>query len=276
MSIYHKSEELFTDLIKYNELNMEYLGGLQVPMTNIYYITFLNPNDNKSLKFISYLENYNNHNPFDNIKPNINIDTEQICNIDLTQKPINLIDKILDEIYINAQKSNSKISVILDIGFVFNIITSFEKDEIEIHLYDFLLYKLKKRVDKLFILDNENILQNNSICSNIFDELKMYLLINKELNTIVIPNIDITIYKYHDSLYWKILDMSQRIHKINYDETDELDEKGVFNETSIYEIDDKEAYLKTIKLPKICFTNLFELHSIVLHPLDKLKVMTYL
>jgi hypothetical protein len=276
MSIYSNSEELFSDLIKYNELNMEYLGKLQFPMTNLYYITFFNPNDNKSLKFMSYLNNFENQNPFINVKPNINIDEEQICIIELSKCSLNQIDKMFNEIFENVKKSNSKISIVLDIGFIFNIISSFENDETEIHLYDFLLHKLKKQVDKLFILDTENILKINGTYSSVYDELKMYLLIQKEPYTTVIPNIDVTIYKYHDSLYWRILDLNQHIEKIDsedQEDQEENDENETFNELSIYEIDNKEAFIKNIKLSKIAFTNLFDMHSIVLHPLNKLKIL---
>jgi hypothetical protein len=37
-------------------------------------------------------------------------------------------------------------------------------------------------------------------------------------------------------------------------------------------LDDNQVFLQRIKLSKICFTNLFEMHSDVLDPLDKLKI----
>lgn len=267
MSIYHNSCELFTDLIKYNEQNIEYLGGLQIPMTNIYYITVLDPKDTNSINFMSHVANSENPNPFDNIKLNINIDNEQIYNINLITNSINLIDNTLTEVFENVSKSNSQISIVLDIGFIFNLISSFEKEEIEIHLYDFLLYKLKKKINKLFILDTDNILKFNATYSSVYDELKIQLLIKNDSETINIPDTDITIYKYYDSLYWRILDLNQHIEK--------LDENEVLDNISIYEIDDKEAFLKTTNISKICFTNLFEMHSVVLHPLDKLKILTF-
>jgi hypothetical protein len=273
MSIYSNSEDLFTDLIKYNETNIDNFGHLQIQMTNIYYITFLNPKDNKSLDFISYLDNFENKNPFINIKPFLNIDNEQICIIEIPKYSLNQIDKILNSIIENVKISNSKISIVIDIGYIFDIITSFEKEETEIHLYDFLLYKLKKQVDKLFILDNKNILKIDDRYSSIYDELKMYLLINNESYLTIIPDVEISIYKYHDSLYWKILDFNKRIEKLVLDES-ESNDKEIFNELSLYEIDNKEAFMKTIRLPKIIFTNLFDMHSIVLHPLDKLNSLS--
>jgi hypothetical protein len=264
MSIYSTSEKLFSDLVKYNESNIEFMGSLQIPMTNIYYITFLDPTDNKINNFLMYLDNSETSNPFININSNVNIDFEQICKINLMNNSLNQIDGELSITFENAQKSNSKISVVLDIGLLFDIITLSNEEDNENHLYDFILHKLKNKVDKLFILDTKNRLMINDDISSVIDELKLYLIPNRdELN--IISDTDVTIYRYHDGLYWRILDLNKRIEHIDSELKEDFE---------LYEIDDKEAILKTVKISKICFTNLFEMHSIVLHPLDKLKTIS--
>ena len=55
MSIYNNIVSLFSDLVEYNENNIEFMGSLQIPMTNIYYITFCDPNNTKINEFILHL-----------------------------------------------------------------------------------------------------------------------------------------------------------------------------------------------------------------------------
>ena len=274
MSVYSNPSELFSDLVEYNESNIEYMGGLQIPMTNIYYVIFLDPNDSKSNSFVQYLDDSEIPNPFANIgmKINANIDSEQVCNINLVTSSLQQINKDIVNTLENALESNSKIALVLDIDLLFNLITSFAEEDIEAHLYDFILNRLKNSVDKIFILDTKNILKNDNKLSCVYDELKLYLLKIKEKNKEIISDMDVTIYKYHDSLYWRILDLNQTIEYIDEDfEKDEKSDEEFVNDIKVAEIDNREAFLKTVKLSKVCFTNLFEKHSNVLHPLDKLK-----
>lgn len=267
MSIYNNISELFTDLIDYNENNIEYMGSMQIPLTNMYYITFFDHNNKTIIDFFSYLANFENKNPFENIKVNINIDTDQVCNINLIKSTLQQINTQISKTLENVNQSNSKLSVILDINLLFTIIKSFEEKEIEVHLYDFILHILKNKVDKLFILDINNILKkNNGIISSVYDELKIFLLKEKTCLKKITNNSIVTIYKPHSSLYWKILDLNQ---KITYLEQD--DEEKLADDIMLVEIDDEEVILTTIDINKICFSNLFEMHSYVLNPLQKLN-----
>jgi hypothetical protein len=271
MSIYNNAISLFTDLIEYNESNMEYMGSLQIPMTNIYYITFCDSNDTKINEFILYLNNFEQKNPFETIKVNMNIDSEQICNINLVKSTLQQINKELTETLNNASESNSKISIILDINMLFHLIKSFKEKESEIHLYDFILHILKKKVDKLFILDTKNILKNEKEeYSSIYNELIVYLL--KERKSLNLQNKKkiVTIYKGYNSLYWKILDLNKRITYLDSEDQ----ETKIDEDISLVEINDEEALLTTIPLSKICYSNLFEMHSFVLDPIDKLNIYT--
>lgn len=271
MSIYSNILELFTDLVEYNEKNIEFMGSMQIPITNIYYITFMDYNDKQINDFFEYLNSFENKNPFENIKVNLNIDKEQVCSINLIKSTLQYINKQITETLNNVKKSNSKISVILDINLLFKIIKSFEEKEIEVHLYDFILHILKNKVDKLFILDIYDILKvNNDKLSSVHEEFKLFLLKEKYIPKSNTNEKLVTIYKTHKSLYWKIFNLNQKISYL--DSCDE--EEKLADDITLVEIDDEEAILSTIDISKICFSNLFEMHTFVLNPLDKLNTIS--
>lgn len=270
MTLYNNVFELFTDLVNYNESNIEFVGSMNIPITNINYITFIDYNNKKINDFFDYLSSFENKNPFENIHVNINIDEEQVCKIDLIKSNLQAINTQIIETLNNAKESNAKISVVLDINFLFKIIQSFEEKEIEVHLYDFILHILKNKVDKLFILDNDNILRiEDNKLSSVYDELKIFLLKEKEILKKNTNENIVTIYKPHKSLYWKILNLNQRINIIDSCIEEEIDDK-----ITLVEIDNEEAFLTTIDISKICFSNLFEMHSFVLNPLEKLTTIS--
>jgi hypothetical protein len=271
---YSKPQELFIDLIKYNENNIELLGNMQLHISNIYYITIFDLDNTQITKIISYLVDSENSNPFDNFKSNISLDEEQICKIDLVKGSLQQISKDINTTLEIAHESNGKIVLILDIGFLFDLIKIFKESECEIHLYDFILHKLKNKVDKLFILDSNSILTIKNNHSSVLDELNIYLCKDKTPSKLIIDNHEVTIYKNHDSLYWKFLDLNKRIEYIHSDTEDAEDLKNKSNNTVLVEIDGEESLLTTINLSKICFTNLFEMHSCVLDPLDKLNIVS--
>jgi hypothetical protein len=271
---YINPQQLFIDLIKYNENNIELLGNMQVPIANIYYITMVDETNTKIKEIISYLINSENINPFDNFKSNFSLDEEQICKIDLIKCSLQQISKDITTILEIANESGGKISLILDIGFLFDLIKISKESEHENHLYDFILHRLKNKVDKLFILDSKSILTIGTKYSSVLDELNMYLCKDKIPNKKIIDNREISIYKNHDCLYWKFLNLNQRIENIHNDIEDIEDVEPISNNTSLVEIDGEESLLLTISLSKLCFTNLFEMHSCVLDPFDKLKTIS--
>lgn len=262
MSLYNNPTEFFTDIIDYNNNNVE--GQLYI--TNIYYITFLDLQNIEIQKAIDYLTGINYESLYE-IKTDINFDEEQMCNINLVKDNIKTIDNYIKETLNNAIESNSKIVVLLDINLVFNILKLFEDKNIEVHLYDFILHILKNKVDKLFILDKENILVNeNNKYSSIYHELKIYLL-NEKITEDKILNDDIQIYKNYSMLYWRILNNNDTINYIDNEEEDKL-EKGM----TIIQVNDENAILTTQQMAKIQYSNLFEMHNFVLNPLDKIKI----
>jgi hypothetical protein len=229
--IYSNLQNLFIDLAKYNEQHIEFLGNLQIPMTNIYYFTIFDKTNSEINKFISYLTNTKSQvevdtksdtdddskhdvcclNPFDDYKNNMNLDEDQICFIDIVKSNLKTIDRKITEMLETASESSAQIALVLDIGFLFDLINLFKETKTEIHLYDFILHKLKNKIDKLFILDSKSILKINDGNSSVFDELKMYLLVVQNPEFDIIYNPEITIYKSDSSLYWKILRDDQKI-----------------------------------------------------------------
>lgn len=267
---YSNIEKLFIDLIKYSEENIELLGEMQIPITNIYYFSILDQSDSKINEFISYLTDSSNSNPFENFRNNMSFDEEQICQINIVKSTLKQIDKEITSMIDTASESSAKIVLLLDIGLLFNLINIFKESEQEIHLYDFIMHKFKNKINKLFILDSNSILTIGDKNSSVFDELNIYLSKIKPPTKNIVNDQNVSIYKKHDSLYWKLLNMNQKVEYLdNNDNNDNLN-----NDISLVEIDDEESFLMNVKLSKICFTNLFEMHSNVLDPVDKLKTLS--
>ena len=225
----------------------------------------------------------------------------QICNIDLLKSSLQQISENITTILKIVDESGGKIALVLDIGFLFDLIKIFKESEHENHLYDFLLHKLKNKIDKLSILDSKSILTIGTKYSSVLDELNIYLYKNKSPSKKIIDNRKVTIYKNHDSLYWNILNLNQKIEHIHNEiegieiegieiEKDEkvkdvevveeakeievVEVENTLTNTTFVEIDGKTSLLLTSNLSKLCFTNLFEMHSCVLDPLNKLKIIS--
>jgi hypothetical protein len=271
---YINPQQLFIDLINYNENNIEILGSMQVPISNVYYITMIDETNSEIKQIIPYLTNSEFANPFNNFKSNFSLDEEQICKIDLLKCSLQQINKDISTILEIVNESGGKISLILDIGFLFDLIKISKESEHENHLYDFILHRLKNKIDKLFILDSKAILTIGTKYSSVLDELNIYLYKNKTPSKKIIDNREVSIYKNHDCLYWKFLNLNQRIEHIHNDIEDIENVEDKLNNTLLVEIDGEESLLLTINLSKLCFTNLFEMHSCVLDPFDKLKTIS--
>jgi hypothetical protein len=266
---YSDLESFFLDVIKYNEENIELLGTMQIPITNVYYFSLLDQSDSKINEFFSYITDSSSLNPFSDFRNNISFDEEQICQINIVKSTLKQIDHEITKMMEVASESSAKIVLLLDIGLLFNLINIFKDSEQEIHLYDFILYKFKNKINKLFILDHNSILTIGDKKSSVFDELNMYLSKNKPPSKNITNDPDVKIYKTHDSLYWKLLNQTQHFKYIDDDNSSDLSENG-----SLVELEGEECILTDVKLSKICFSNLFELHSNVLDPCDKLKILS--
>jgi len=274
MNYYNNTEELFKNLIIYNESNIELLGEMQIPITNIYYLLLVNNNDILINSIFDYLTDNNDFNPLNNFSKNLSFEKEQICKINIVKNTLKEIEKEINNLVSTTSVSNAKIVLVLDIGLLFEIINIFKENEQEIHLYDFLVYKLKNLIDELYILDTKNILKIEDKMSSVFDELNIYLKKNKIISPNSKDNLTVSIYKKHDSLYWNLLLDEQKIELADENYIDELNNKNDFFEKNTFIIiDDEECILlNNIPLLKLCFSNLYEQHKYVLDPIDKLKI----
>jgi hypothetical protein len=263
--IYTNLSNLFTDLIKYNEENIELFGNMQIPLTNIYYFTILDNNDETTNQYITFLTDINASTNID-ITNNMNFEHEQLHQINIMKSSLKQIDNEIHNVLEVAAESSAKIVLVLDIGFIFKFLKHIKDIDREIHLYDFILYKFKNKIDKLFLLDYDSILTINEKYSIIYDELNMYLSKIKPPIKNIINDFDVTIYNNSNSLYWYFLNSDEKINYLSNDHNN-INNDNV----SLVNINEEETLLLTTKFSKICFSNLFEKHSNVLNPFDKLK-----
>jgi hypothetical protein len=213
--IYTSTDLLYKDLIKYNEDDLIYTGEHNLPISNKYYI-FIADTTNKD--FMCY---YNNlfsaveESPLQD-KIRVNFDEDQVFMYDILNYNYKATDKILRELYNNANEEGGEVCVILDIGYILNFISYTEENGgVENHIIDFLIHKFTAKVDRLFILDEKHELQLNSLLyRDIFSFNKNFkkivpLIYHKKNGCL--ENNYITIYKNKDNLYWKILDTNSTI-----------------------------------------------------------------
>jgi len=213
--IYTTINSLFKDLINYNEEDLIYTGEHNLPISNKYYI-FISDNNNKD--FMLYYNNLffaEEVNPIQNIK--VNFDEEQVFLYDILKYNYKATDKILKELYYNANEEGGEVCVILDIGYILNFIgLTEENSSVENHILDYIMYKFTSRVDKLFILDEKQELQKNSLLyrniislnKNVSKIIPMFYYNNKKES---FEDNYITIYKNKNNLYWKIVDTNSTI-----------------------------------------------------------------
>jgi len=216
--IYTSTDLLYKDLIKYNEDDLIYTGEHNLPISNKYYIFIA---DTKNEDFMCY---YNNlfsaieESPLHNIR--VNFDEDQVFLYDILNYNYKATDKILRELYNNANEEGGEVCVILDIGYILNFIKNTEETSgVENHIFDYITYKLRNKVDKLFILDEKQELEKNSLLyRDIYSFNKNSDKTNKRIPMLYydnkkecLENNYITIYKNKDNLYWKILDTNSTI-----------------------------------------------------------------
>ena len=271
--IYTSTDLLYSDLIGYNEENLMYTGEHNLPLSNKYYI-FISDTSNKD--FMNYYNNLfssSEENPlFDKIK--VNFDEDQVFLYDILKYNYKVTDKILRELYNNANEEGGDVCVVLDIGYILNFIRFTEENSgVENHILDFIIHKFTNKVDKLFILDEKQELQKNSL-------LYRDLLTLSKNNSKIIPiiyydnkngcfeNNYITIYKNKDQLYWKILSNNSTI-----DFSEDFGEDHDYEDKIIaVKIDKIDSLITLTEIDdEILYGNIFTRENMikVLHPLTK-------
>jgi hypothetical protein len=265
-TIYNNKQKLFSDIILYNNENPIFYGDYNIPISNKYYIMLMDMNDKDTNNIIEYLYNEDRDlpNPFDDsltIDNNIGFDKDQVYQINLNTDNIKQIDMELTNIFANIEESNSELCLILDINYLLNLLQKIDDESKEMHLYDFLIYKLYKKLDKMLILDINKDLEYNSSPNMLSTELANKLIkTNNNLITINPAN-NFILYKKDDCIYWKIL----LDNKINININDLID-KVIY-----HEIDGEEYMITSQNIDKLFSSNIFD-HTNTdepMHPLSK-------
>ena len=276
--IYTTIYNIYDDIIKYNEDELIYSGEHNIPTSNKYYIFITDINNNVFMKYYEELFSSVEDNLLQD-KIRVNFDEDQVFMYDVLRYKYKDTDKILKDLYNNANEEGGKVCVILDIEFILNFIQYTEENSgIENHIFDYIIYKLRHKIDKIFVLDEKELLQKNSLLYR--DILSFYrnkkeiiptqfYVYNKHTNkNEYFENNYITIYKNKDNMYWKILDNNSTIDfSEDFGEDHDYEDKIIkinINKTesliTLTEIDDD-----------ILFGNIFTKENMVkvLHPITK-------
>lgn len=271
--IYTSIDKLYSFLISYNEENLVYTGEHNLPISNKYYIFIADIHNENFMRYYNNLFSAVEENPLhDKIK--VNFDEDQVFLYDILKYNYKVADKILRELYNNANEEGGEVCVILDIGYILNFIRFTEENSgVENHILDFIIYKLTNRVDKLFILDEKQELQINSL---LYRELFSISKNNSKINPILyydnknecFENNYITIYKNREQLYWKILSNNSTI-----DFSEDFGEDHDYEDKIItVKIDKMESLITLTEIDdEILYGNLFTKQNMikVLHPFTK-------
>lgn len=271
--IYTTIDSIYSDIIKYNEDELLYTGEHNIPLSNKYYIFIADTNNEDFMRYYNGLYSNVDENPLQD-KIRVNFDEDQVFLYDILNYNYKSTDKILRELYNNANEEGGEVCVILDIGYILNFIRYTEENcSIENHIFDYITCKLRNKVDKLFILDEKEILQKNSLLYR--DIHSFYRNSNKIIPMLYFNNKNeylennyITIYKNKDHLYWKMVGTNSIIDfSEDYGEDHDYEDKII-----VVTVDKIESLITLTEInDEILFGNVFVKENMekVLHPLTK-------
>ena len=289
LNIYNDKLSLFTDIISYNEEDMIFTEEYNLPVSNKYFIFILDPNNKDILNYYNkIINNSDNDDNYEILKDKIkiNFDEDQIFYYNILKNNFNDVDIEFENIFNNANESNADICLVIDIGFILNFIKFFENNtDLDNHIIDFLTFKLKHKLDKIFIYDDTNTFSINSL---LYLDLLSYSKVKYNLNSsnIKFYTIDndknknyiddnfITIFKNTNKMYWNILNLNSKVsYDDEYDENDDIN-----NQICMVEIDNIDSLLTTKNINELFNANIFniECNKEVLNPLLKNNIFVSL
>ena len=270
--IYSSIYLLYKDLITYNEEDLIYTGEHNLPISNKYYIFIANTNNVDFMTHYNNLFNSTEEIHLQDIK--VNFDEDQIFLYDILKFNYKATDKILRELYNHANEEGGEVYLILDIGFILNFIRLTEENSgIENHILDFIIHKFTSKVDKLFILDEKQELQKNSLL------YRDILSLNKNVSKVIpftyydkkngcLEDNYITIYRNKDNLYWRLVDTNSTIDfSEDYGEDHDYEDKIIE-----VKIDKVDSLITLTEIDdEILYGNIFTRENMikVLHPITK-------
>jgi hypothetical protein len=267
---------LVNTLYEINNSDVLYTNEFNLPVSNKYYLTILNQEENfkKFFEFIFDNTRTKDRNFVLEKEANANLDweVEQFYMINLHEKNVYDLDQELDELKNVISESKTKLNVVIDINYLINFIKEFADKFQQTHIFDLLLFKLKKiPIEKIIIYDSENKYQKN----NLLYEQISYILLKKK-NTIEM-NREFKFCKKIDEseldIYWKILNHDN--YKI--EKEIEMDDNNNINENYyLGTINDEKYYISNTYFFNLRDKNIFELSfesGIVIDPIDKINYL---
>ncbi len=287
-SIFNNPDKLFNYLSETNNKDLLYLNEYNIPISNKYFITLVNLQDEPFESFFSYIfdETREVTCPFVLEENNKSVtglkwDPEQFYSIVLGEKNLKQIENDIEQVYSDVQESNANVYLILDINYLINFLIIGEKAKVPVHIFDFLLLKLKKfNFDSIIIYDENNNYDESNL---LYEQIKTnFKIINKFESEIFTR--EIQVYKKIDSndldIYWNmtnfndVIDIKQQVKTPNYNDNDDDDNIESQNSFSFGLVNGSESFISKIKILDIIEKNIFELESnpgIILDPLDKIN-----
>ncbi len=254
-------DKLFNKLYEINNTNLITTGRYQFPISNNYFVTILNTENEKFNNFFDYIfdEKREKDINFDlKTKNNLSWEREQFYFIEPEKTNIVTLGKDIDQVIDIINDSNGEINIILDISFLVNFINKLKDKEIEDHLFDFIIYKLclssNRNISNFIIFDGEN---KYNIENLLYEKIKT--IINTKY---ISPKINksIVVYKKITSddtkLYWNILSENDLSIKIKLIENDDM-----INNFYYGTVNNDESFISEIKIKDILKTNVFELEK---------------
>ena len=128
-SIYNNPDKLFNYLSETNNKDLLYLNQYNIPISNKYFITLVNLQDEPFESFFSYIfdETREIECPFVLEESNKNItglkwDSEQFYSIVLGEKSLVQLENDIEQVYSDVEESNANVYLIIDINYLINSI----------------------------------------------------------------------------------------------------------------------------------------------------------
>lgn len=269
LNIFTSKIELFNYLYKLNNENLIIMSEYNIPISNKYYLTFINGFDEEFKLFFNYIFDKTRtiEMPFsldESIDTNLEWEQEQFLNINLEESSVNDIDTLIYQFKNIVNESNGQIIVMLDLQYIFDLTEKMQSNGNQTYLIDCILFELKKiSISKLLIFNNSN--KNNLL----FEQFR-YILEPGYLNNDFVSN-KITVIKNIDepteNLYWTILSDSSKLEIIN--EINSPSNKYIFY---LGKIEHYEYFVSDITIRDVINSNIFELESklgFVINPIQK-------
>lgn len=278
-SIINDSTKLFNLLFQINNKNLLFLNEAYVPISNKYYITILDTKQKPFGDFFNYIfdETREIEPPF-TVDPDTDTklkwDKEQYYFIELGEKNFFELENDLVIVHSEISDSNGSTILLIDIDYLINHLIESAESNIPTHIYDFLLFQLKKfNFESVIIFDSTNKYNKSNL---LYEQIKLnFNVINKSESEFIQNQKSIQVYNKIDSsqinIFWNIivpLDVviEKKIIQLESDlNSDLIYWFGYVNNT--------ESFISKVNVLDIIDKNIFELNKnsgIILDPLDKI------